>query len=85
MRHTSLKKNQVGGVQSTPHVPLRDIIAFVPVMNETIKPYMAAKGHLPEEVEKNAPGLVQVAAVANFAVDGPLHQIGAERMVIQRF
>jgi len=52
LRHTSLKKNQVDGVQSTPHVPLRDIIAFIPVMNETIKPYMAAKGHSPEDVEK---------------------------------
>src|ERR1700731_2916044 len=26
---TSLKKNQVDGVQSTTHVPLRDIIAFI--------------------------------------------------------
>jgi hypothetical protein len=52
LRHTSLKKNQVDGVQSTPHVPLRDIIAFIPVMNETIKPYMAAKGHSPEDVAK---------------------------------
>jgi len=52
LRHTSLKKNQVDGVQSTPHVPLRDIIAFIPVMNETLKPFMAAKGHLPEDVEK---------------------------------
>jgi len=33
-------------------VPLRDIIAFIPVMNETIKPYLAAKGHLPMEVDK---------------------------------
>jgi Protoglobin len=30
LRHTSLKKNQVDGVQSTPYVPLRDIIAFIP-------------------------------------------------------
>jgi hypothetical protein len=52
LRHTSLKKNQVDGVQSTPHVPLRDIIAFIPVMNETIKPFMAAKGHSPEDIEK---------------------------------
>ena len=52
LRRTSLKKNQVDGVQSTPHVPLRDIIAFIPVMNETIKPYMAAKGHSPEDVAK---------------------------------
>ena len=52
LRHTSLKKNQVDGVQSTPHVPLRDIIAFIPVMNETIKPYLAAKGHSAEEVDQ---------------------------------
>jgi len=52
LRHTSLKKNQVDGVQSTSHVPLRDIIAFVPVMNETIKPYLAAKGNSAADVEK---------------------------------
>jgi hypothetical protein len=50
LRHTSLKKNQVDGVRSTPYVPLRDIIAFVAVMNETIKPFLAAKGHSPENV-----------------------------------
>jgi hypothetical protein len=52
LRHTSLKKNQTDGVRSTPHVPLRDIIAFVAVMNETIKPYLAAKGHTAAEVDK---------------------------------
>jgi hypothetical protein len=52
LRHTSLKKNRVDGVQSTGHVPLRDIIAFIPVMNETIKPYLAAKGHSPVDVDK---------------------------------
>src|SRR5271155_749795 len=52
LRHTSLKKNQADGVQSTPYVPLRDIIAFIPVMNETIKPYLRAKGHSAEDVEK---------------------------------
>jgi hypothetical protein len=52
LRHTSLKKNLVDGVQSTSHVPLRDIIAFIPVMNETIKPYLAAKGNSAEDVEK---------------------------------
>jgi hypothetical protein len=45
LRHTSSKKNNVDGVQSTPYVPLRDIIAFVAVMNETIAPYLASKGH----------------------------------------
>lgn len=51
-RHTSLKKNRVDGVLSTPFVPLRDIIAFIAVMNETIKPYLAAKGHAADEVDK---------------------------------
>jgi hypothetical protein len=52
LRHTSLKKNTTDGVDSTPHVPLRDIIAFIAVMNETIKPYLSAKGHKAEDVEK---------------------------------
>jgi hypothetical protein len=47
-----LKKNSTDGVNSTPYVPLRDIIAFIAVMNETIKPYLAAKGHTAEDVEK---------------------------------
>jgi hypothetical protein len=52
LRHTTAKKNQVDGVQSTSHVPLRDIIAFIAVMNETIRPYLAAQGHAAEEVDK---------------------------------
>ena len=51
LRHTSVKKNQADGVRSTPYVPYRDIVAFVAVMNETIRPYMAAKGNTEEEVE----------------------------------
>jgi hypothetical protein len=50
-RHTSAGKNQVDRVRSTPFVPLRDIIAFVAVMNETIRPYLAAKGRSAEDVE----------------------------------
>jgi len=52
LRHTSLKKNKVDSVRSTPYVPLRDIIAFIAVINETIKPYLAAKGHSAEDVDK---------------------------------
>lgn len=52
LRHTSLKKNQVDGVQSTPYVPLRDIIAFIAVMNESIKPYLAARGHPADDVDR---------------------------------
>jgi hypothetical protein len=46
------KKNKVHGVRSTPFVPLRDIIAFISVMNETVKAYLAAKGHSAQDVEK---------------------------------
>jgi hypothetical protein len=52
LRHTMLKKNQTEGVRSTPQVPLQDAIAFVAVMNETIKPYLAAKGNSADEVDK---------------------------------
>ena len=52
LRHTAAKKNQTDGVHSTPYVPLSDIIAFVAVMNETIKPYLASKGHALEDVER---------------------------------
>src|SRR5277367_7160295 len=52
LRHTSLKKNKIDGVRSTPYVPLRDITAFIAVINETIKPYLAAKGHSRGDVYK---------------------------------
>jgi len=51
-RHTSAMKNRVDGVRSTPYVPLRDIMAFIAVMNETIEPYLAAKGHSAQDVDK---------------------------------
>jgi hypothetical protein len=50
LRHTSLKKNQADGVISTPFVPFHDIVAFVAVMNDTIRPYLAAKGNTEDEV-----------------------------------
>jgi Protoglobin len=52
LRHMTAKKNKVDGVRSTPFVPLRDIIAFIAVMNETVKTYLAAKGHSVEDVER---------------------------------
>jgi Protoglobin len=51
LRHTSLKKNQADGVRSTAFVPFRDIVAFVAVLNETITPYLANKGHTNDEVD----------------------------------
>jgi len=52
LRHTSIKKNQTDDVKSSPYIPLRDIVAFVSVMNDTIKPYLAAKGHRVDDVER---------------------------------
>jgi hypothetical protein len=52
LRHTSLKKNAVDGVRSTSHVPFRDIVAFLAVMNETLKPFLGKKGHSAETVER---------------------------------
>ena len=51
LRHTSLRKNQTDGVRSTTHVPFRDIVAFIAVLNDTIKPYLAIKGNTADEVE----------------------------------
>ena len=52
LRHTTLKKNKTDNVSSTPYVPLRDIVGFISVINETIKPFLAAKGNSEAEVEK---------------------------------
>jgi hypothetical protein len=52
LRHTARKKNKADGVESTPYVPLRDVIAFTAVINDTIKPFLSAKGHSAAEVEK---------------------------------
>lgn len=51
LRHTSDKKNRTDGVESTPYVPLHDAIAFVAVMNRTIKPYLGAQGHAEAQIE----------------------------------
>ena len=46
-----MKKNRADGVRSSTYVPYRDIVAFVAVLNETIRPYMAAKRHDEQQVE----------------------------------
>jgi hypothetical protein len=51
-RHTTEKKNVVDDVQSTRFVPYRDALAFIAVLNETIRPYLAAKGHSEEDVSR---------------------------------
>jgi Protoglobin len=52
LRHTSVKKNQTDQVESAPHIPLRYVIAFTAVINDAVKPFLAAKGHSPDEVER---------------------------------
>jgi Protoglobin len=52
LRHTSKKKNVVDGAESTPYIPLRDILAFAAVINETVKSFLARKGHSAEDVER---------------------------------
>ncbi len=50
LRHTSLKKNQTDNVVSTPYVPYSDCVAFLVVLNDTIKTYLEAKGHTSADV-----------------------------------
>jgi hypothetical protein len=38
LRHTTTRKNRTDGVESTAYIPLRDVIGFAAVMNETIWP-----------------------------------------------
>lgn len=52
LRHTSLKKNQTDHVESAPYIPLRYVVAFAAVINDTIKPFLAAKSPSAEETEK---------------------------------
>ena len=52
LRHTRQKKNQTDGVQAAAdHIPLRYMIAFIYPITATIRPFLAKKGHTPEEVE----------------------------------
>jgi Protoglobin len=51
LRHTRAKKNRTDGAPSTAYVPLRDVIGFVAVLNDTIRPYLASRGHPSVEVD----------------------------------
>ena len=51
LRHTHVKKNQTDHAQTPPQIPLRYLIAFTAVVNDTIKPFLAKKGNSAEEVE----------------------------------
>lgn len=52
LRHTRIKKNQTDGVRSTADViHLRYLIAFIVPLTATMRPFLAKKGHTPEQVE----------------------------------
>ena len=52
LRHHRSKKNQTDGVQSVPNINHRYMVAFIYPITATIKPFLAKKGHSPEEVDK---------------------------------
>ena len=52
LRHTSLKKNQTDHVESAAYIPLRYVIAFTAVINDAVKPFLGAKGHSQDDVER---------------------------------
>jgi hypothetical protein len=51
LRHTVEKKNRTDGSNSTRHIPLKDVISFIPVINETIKVFLGKKGHSAQDIE----------------------------------
>ncbi|HHB89880.1 MAG TPA: protogloblin ApPgb [Anaerolineae bacterium] len=51
LRHHRTKKNQIDGVDSVEHIPLRYLIAFIYPITATIRPFLAKKGHSEEKVE----------------------------------
>jgi hypothetical protein len=52
LRHNEAKKNQTDGVDSVPNIPLRYVIAFIYPITATIKPFLAKRGHSPEDVDR---------------------------------
>lgn len=51
-RHHAIKKNKTDHVQSIPIVHYRYMIAFIYPITATIKPFLAKKGHLQDDVDK---------------------------------
>ena len=51
LRHHRARKNETDNATAVDHIPLRYITAFVYPITATMKPFLAARGHSPEEVE----------------------------------
>jgi hypothetical protein len=52
LRHTRIKKNKTDGVESAPSIPLRYLLAFVPVILLTTKPFLEKGGDPAADVER---------------------------------
>ncbi|MCS3798684.1 protoglobin domain-containing protein [Niastella sp. OAS944] len=52
LRHMYVKKNETDKVEAPPHIPMRYVIAFTAVVNDTVKPFLAKKGHSLGVIEK---------------------------------
>ncbi|MCO5167510.1 MAG: protoglobin domain-containing protein [Planctomycetes bacterium] len=51
LRHHRAKKNRTDGVEAAEVVPFRDLVALTVPVVVTLRPFLAAKGHPPEQVE----------------------------------
>jgi len=52
LRHMSAKKNKTDNADAAPFIPMRYVIAFTAVVNDSIKPFMAKNGHSLGVIEK---------------------------------
>ncbi len=52
LRHHRAKKNRTDGASTVEHIDYRYLPAFVYPITATLRPFLAKKGHDPEEVEK---------------------------------
>ncbi len=52
LRHHRTRKNRTDGVNAAPIVPFRDLFLLIYPVTFTLRPFLARKGHSPEEVEK---------------------------------
>jgi len=52
LRHMHEKKNKTDNAQTVPYIPMRYMLAFTAVVNDTIKPFLAKKGHSLGVIEK---------------------------------
>jgi hypothetical protein len=52
LRHHRTKKNVTDGAKAADNVPMRYLAPIVFPVTATLKPFLAKKGHSPEEVEK---------------------------------